>query len=277
MASQYQPKHAYGPGKPKSPVSGAGPLVPVGKPAMMDAAAVAKSKKKLSSTPDFAEWSWKLANDSVDITYESTAKGLDAQILNQAYNSLYEKLYLSAFGPKGGYYSASPEYAQVAAAMGFTAKEVKHLVAANDAGLTFAQIADLIEQHPPIYGSAMTALRVSEEEAFCAMVASKTPKIKQAAASWQMPYKYYFNAPNLAWYTNDEIAEPSQHDDAIDAMNLALWAMKAQGPSSVVIPKPGDVAKACGLWTPPAKPESPTMAALTGDFVTFAKWAGLAH
>ncbi|MDB5069681.1 MAG: hypothetical protein JWM87_792 [Candidatus Eremiobacteraeota bacterium] len=63
----------------------------------------------------------------------------------------------------------SSEYERVAQALGFTKLEVDALVRCNDAGLSFAEIADLIEAHPVVFSAAMTPRRKGEETDFVAL------------------------------------------------------------------------------------------------------------
>ena len=61
-------------------------------------------------------------------------------------------------------------YVEVATALGFTRNEVDALVRANDSGLSFLEIADLIGKHPPVWSAAMTPARRKEETDFVRLV-----------------------------------------------------------------------------------------------------------
>jgi|GEM_PF-5549100 len=61
-------------------------------------------------------------------------------------------------------------YVKVATTLGFTSDEVDALVRANDSGLSFLEIADLIGKHPPVWSAAMTPARRKEESDFILLV-----------------------------------------------------------------------------------------------------------
>lgn len=63
-------------------------------------------------------------------------------------------------------WTETSEYAKVGKALGFTPPEIQVLVECNDAGLPFSEIADLIESHPPVYSSNLTARRLDEAGEF---------------------------------------------------------------------------------------------------------------
>ena len=187
-------------------------------------------------------------------------------------------------------------YGEVGRALGFTQSEIQHLVAANDSGLSFTVIAALIEEHPPVYSSAMTPTRKAEERAFCENVVAA---IKHHRRKTEPDYDHFFNVPtkqqkyfvggpklypnaeniykNIAkpgktWVAN----KPAKHDwdavtqqmlaimsnppksyttgkeqDSLDAVHLALEHGNTTFLHGLVLPpKPGELAKLLGIWTP---------------------------
>jgi hypothetical protein len=203
-------------------------------------------------------------------------------------------------------------YGQVGRALGFTQSEIQHLVAANDSGLSFAVIAALIEEHPPVYSSAMTPTRKAEARAFCENVVAaikhhrrKTEPDNYVYDFFNVPSaqkKYFvgadvYDSPNVAAFSGIDvlpvnpppnpygIIKPSktwvanksaQHDwdadtqqmlaimsnppksyttgkeqDSLDAVHLALEHGNTTFLHGLVLPpKPGEMAKLLGIWTP---------------------------
>lgn len=163
-------------------------------------------------------------------------------------------------------------YAEVGKALGFTTNEIAWLVQANDKGLSFATIAALIEEHPPVLSSALTASRKAEEAAFCKNVEAAidharsisvppNPKPKPSKSyfdmtAWQNddnPYegisKAITNSPNAAWYAGDDylpVAAPSWKN-IMNKMDALTFTKPKYG---LIIPKSGEYAKMLGIWLP---------------------------
>jgi hypothetical protein len=190
-------------------------------------------------------------------------------------------------------------YGEVGRALGFTQSEIQHLVAANDSGLSFTVIAALIEEHPPVYSSAMTPTRKAEEHAFCENVVAaikhhrrKTQPDNDVYDFFNVPSaqkKYFVGGPKLYAVAFDgsdilpefpwqaykssvdiildeniykNIAKPGKtwvankpatgkEQDSLDAVHLALEHGNTTFLHGLVLPpKPGEMAKLLGIWTP---------------------------
>jgi len=131
-------------------------------------------------------------------------------------------------------------YVKVATALGFTSNEVDALVRANDSGLSFLEIADLIGKHPPVWSAAMTPARRKEESDFILLVDSTVDaKAPAQSKSWETTF------PSLSmsawhWYS------------ASFSVNVGadLTALLTPKHGLVTPPKSGELAKLLGIWTP---------------------------
>lgn len=157
-------------------------------------------------------------------------------------------------------------YDMVGHALGFTQEEIQALVTANDTGLSFATIATLIEEHPPVLSSARTPKRVAEETMFIANVTAAT---KHHAASKP---KYFVQDFSWKQVPNQIMIKstPKGYDDLYDWLMLSMYATTSNVYESIAKtgvnsfaswtgkPKyglispaqPGELAKLMGIWTP---------------------------
>ena len=142
-------------------------------------------------------------------------------------------------------------YVKVATALGFTSNEVDALVRANDSGLSFQEIADLIGQHPPVWSAAMTPARRKEETDFIRLVDTVVANVP---------------APSKSWATIHDTKLLAQKMDALSMSTTPMWhwysasfsvnvgadltALLTPKHGLVLPPKSGELAKLLGIWTP---------------------------
>lgn len=187
LASLFKAKFQtpYGPGKAKSPVSSAFPKAKAkplkhfyGGKWYKSAAEAPHSSIILESTPNGLADLVAMYKTEFMPWYGQNLIG--AKVIDQVFQSSPWMSYLNGNGLKNkmnpyvGIASNvgwdSSYYGQVGRALGFTEQEIRYLVSANDNGISFAIIAALIEEHPPVLSSAYTEHRKAEETAFCANV-----------------------------------------------------------------------------------------------------------
>ena len=218
--AMFNNKHAtpYGPGAPKSPVPGAGLL---GTKADM-------LQKNLLQAMDKHVAIGALDNPGPLTIIKPPDQG--KSMINPWWHSV-----TSATTNDESHY-----YVKVATALGFTSNEVDALVRANDSGLSFLEIADLIGKHPPVWSAAMTPARRKEESDFILLVDSTVDaKAPAQSKSWETTF------PSLSmsawhWYS------------ASFSVNVGadLTALLTPKHGLVTPPKSGELAKLLGIWTP---------------------------
>ena len=224
-------KHAtpYGPGAPKSPVPGAGLL---GTKADM-------LQKNLLQAMDKHVAIGALDNPGPLTIIKPPDQG--KSMINPWWDSL-----TSATTNHESHY-----YVKVATALGFTSNEVDALVRANDSGLSFLEIADLIGKHPPVWSAAMTPARRKEETDFIRLVDTVVANVP---------------APSKSWATIHDTKLLAQKMDALSMSTTPMWhwysglfsvnvgadltALLTPKHGLVTPPKSGELAKLLGIWTP---------------------------
>lgn len=247
MASLYKTPQAYGPGKPASAAWAA--ILNDKKP---------KIKKVQSAVA---------ASDTHDVSFHKHYQTLMDSMLKL---TGVPSEYFGDSSNKGYWYGLSQQsygyapvtdfstgyYAEVGAALGFTKDEIYWLVQANDQGLSFATIAALIDEHPEVLSSVVTARRKVEEQSFIA-------NVKAAITHHQGPPKYAGlggvispKKKSPGWYVNDDIVDSL-------SMSMSNWKnsfttswfdfdndLKQTPKHGLVLPKNGAMAKLLGIWTP---------------------------
>lgn len=184
----------------------------------------------------------------------------------------------------------SSYYGQVGKALGFTPNEINALVSANDTGLSFATIAALIDEHPPVLSSALTGRRTEEETAFLKnvqaailhyqanvqgtdyMVKQKMLADHKALISGKSFFGFYggvtLKNPGEPYVGHQQWKEQQAQNELSDALSFAFGTTTGtpnnvyaniantgkahwQGQfASALLPKPGELAKLLGIWTP---------------------------